>query len=175
MDINRENELLEAAGIVYLTKDNCSFEKNGDFLSLTICSDEEKKYSRVNLHRMFPFDMPYKYISVLDMESVEIGIIAYTDIFDRDISELIKAEIDRKYYVSKINSVTSVRDRFGFSYWKTQSDNGEVIFTIRDAHNSIRLNRENEVLINDIDGNRYILPPLSTLDKKSRRLLELYL
>ena len=49
------------------------------------------------------------------------------------------------------------------------------MFTIRDAHNSIRLNRENEVLINDIDGNRYILPPLSTLDKKSRRLLELYL
>lgn len=175
MDIKRENELLEAAGILYLTSDNCRFEKKGDFLSVTLISDENKEYPRINLHRMFPYDMPYSYISVLDPDSNEIGIISSCESFDSETVDLIKNELDRKYYICNLSSVSSVRDRFGFSYWKAEGPDGEITFTIRDAHNSLRLNKDGEVLINDIDGNRYILPKFDSLDIKSRRILELYL
>ena len=175
MDITREKELLEAAGIVYLTSDNCKFAKKGDFICLELQGNEKKNYSRVNLHRLFPFDKPYNYISVLDSDSQEIGIISDIENFDEDSRELLKHELERKYYVCVLNSVTSVKDRFGFSYWKTQSDDGEVTFTIRDTHNSLRQNIDGKISITDIDGNRYTLPPLDILDKKSRRLVELYL
>ncbi|MBR6807683.1 MAG: DUF1854 domain-containing protein [Clostridia bacterium] len=175
MDINREKELLEAAGIVYLTCANCRFEKKGDFVSLDLLGNEAKNYSRVNLHRLFPFDRPYSYISVLDSDSQEIGIIAEIGDFDEETCELLKHELDRKYYVCDLISVSSVKDRFGFSYWKVQSTAGEITFTIRDTHNSLRENIDGKISISDIDGNRYTLPPLAKLDKKSRRLVELYL
>jgi len=175
MDINREKELLDAAGIVYLNNENCKFEKNGDFVSLTLKSSEETSYPRVNLHRLFPFDNPYNYISVLDSESQEIGIIADLNVFGKECRDLLTRELERKYYVCELKSVTSVKDRFGFSYWKTQSADGEVTFTIRDTHNSLRQNIDGKISISDIDGNRYILPPIEKLDKKSRRLVELYL
>lgn len=175
MDINREKELLDAAGIVYLTKENCRFDKNGDFVSLTVNSPEETTYPRVNLHRLFPFDNPYNYISVLDSESQEIGIIADLKVFDEKTKEILINELERKYYVCALTSVTSVKDRFGFSYWKAQSGDGEVTFTIRDTHNSLRQNLDGMISISDIDGNRYTLPALEQLDKKSRRLVELYL
>ena len=176
MDNTREKELLEAAGIVYLTSENCKFEKKGDFVSLTLfVNEEEKNYSRVNLHRLFPFDKPYSYISVLDSDSVEIGIVSDLEIFNKDSRELLKHELDRKYYICELTSVLSVKDRFGFSYWKTLSNGGEVVFTIRDTHNSLRENIDGKISITDIDGNRYTLPSLENLDKKSRRLVELYL
>ena len=175
MDINREKELLDAAGIVYLTGDNCQFEKNGDFVSLKIKSTEETFYQRVTLHRLFPFDNPFNFISVLDSESQEIGIISDLNAFDEDVKNIIVSELERKYYVCTLTSITSVKDRFGFSYWKTQSADGEVTFTIRDTHNSLRQNIDGKISISDIDGNRYILPPIEQLDKKSRRLVELYL
>ena len=88
---------------------------------------------------------------------------------------MLTRELERKYYVCELKSVTSVKDRFGFSYWKTQSADGEVTFTIRDTHNSLRQNIDGKISISDIDGNRYILPSIEQLDKKSRRLVELYL
>ena len=68
MDIKRESELVDAAGIHYLNKDNCEFERTGDFVGATLRKEPKLHYNRVKLHRLFPFDMPYKYISILDEE-----------------------------------------------------------------------------------------------------------
>ena len=174
MNIHSESELLEAAGIVYLSPENCSFEKNGDFLSVTVKKRDAEKYEKVSLHRLFPYDKRDEYISVLDPDKVEIGIIPSIDVFDSTERELLASELKRKYYICKLNSVLSVRDRFGFSYWKAMSDDGEVNFTIRHAHNSIRKSSDGRIQLTDIDNNRYELEPFETLDSKTRKRIELY-
>lgn len=174
MKIKNESELLEAAGILYLTPENCSFAKNGDFLSVTVTKDEDKVYDKVSLHRLFPFDKSDEYISVLDCDSVEIGIISKITDLGETAEKLILDELKRKYYICKLKSVISIKDRFGFSYWKALSEDGEVSFTIRDAHNSIRTNSDGKILLSDIDNNRYELEPFDTLDAKTRKKIELY-
>lgn len=174
MKIKNESELLEAAGILYLTPENCSFAKNGDFLSVTVTKDEDKVYDKVSLHRLFPFDKRDEYISVLDCDSVEIGIISKIADLGEAAEKLILDELKRKYYICKLKSVISIKDRFGFSYWKALSEDGEVSFTIRDAHNSIRTNSDGKILLSDIDNNRYELEPFDTLDAKTRKKIELY-
>ncbi len=169
------SELEEAAGILYLEPSFCRFEKAGDFLSCTLCREDETHYKRISLHRMFPYDTPYGYISVLNTESEEIGIIRDITLFGDEVSEYLRLELDRKYYVCKLRGVLSVKDRFGFSYWKAISDDGDVTFTLRDAFNNIRKNSDGTVFITDIDSNSYALPPVETLDAKSRRCVELYL
>lgn len=176
MKIRNESELLEAAGIVYLSPENCAFEKNGDFLSVTVTKDAEKiTTEKVSLHRLFPYDKRDEYISVLDPDNIEIGIIPSIYVFNGAQHELLVSELRRKYYICKLKSVLSVRDRFGFSYWKAISVDGEVSFTIRDAHNSIRTNSDGRIQLTDIDNNRYELEPYATLDAKTKKRVELYI
>ena len=176
MDINKDSRLIEAAGIVYLTEENCKFTKNGDFLGLDYDKGGETvKYERVNLHRMFPFNIPFKYISVLNTDSEEIGIISSLTDFGSETEALLKKELERKYYVCELVSLISVKDRFGFSYWKAIGTDGEISFTIKDVHSSVRLDGLGNIMISDIDGNRYTLPSVDRLDSKSKKLIELYL
>jgi len=175
MKTQNESELLDAAGIVYLTKENCTFERKGDFLAVTLKKNaDEEKFDKVSLHRLFPYDKPDEYVSVLSPDSIEIGIIASLDDFGEADRQLLKSELKRKYYICKLVSVESIRDRFGFSYWKAKSADGELSFTVRDAHNSIRTNPDGKIQITDIDNNRYELEPFSTLDPKTRKRIELY-
>ena len=89
--------LKEVVAVRYITKDNAKFERFGDFIRLTVTlpddegKEEEKTYDRIFLHRAFPFDFPYAYISVLDPDSKEIGLIKDVDEFDKDASEMLRA------------------------------------------------------------------------------------
>ena len=176
MNTNNDVRLIEAAGIVYLTDENCKFIQNGDFLGMEFYKgDETITYERVNLHRMFPFNIPFRYVSVLNSDSEEIGIISDLSIFDSETEALLKNELERKYYVCELKSLISVRDRFGFSYWKANGVDREIAFTIKDVHSSVRLDGLGNIMISDIDGNRYSLPSIDKLDIKSKKLIELYL
>ena len=169
----KDKELEEAAGIVYLTPEKCSFSKNGDFLSCTI-KDEDRFYPRVNLHRLFPFDNPYSLISVLDPDSVEIGIIEDAEIFGNETT-LIKDEIDRKYYVCELKSIKSIKERWGSSTWKATDATGDITITVKAAYNNVHKCRDGKILVIDSDENRYMLDPVEKLDRTTRRLIELYL
>lgn len=179
-------ELGDVVSITYLTRDNCTFTKNGDFLSLTVTLPKEigpdgeetggtKTYDRVYFHRAFPYDHPYAFISVLDRESVEIGIIRDLSDIGPDAAELVKSELDRKYYAPVIDRIVSVKERFGYTYWHVISGGHELIFTVRDVYRSITKVTQTRIFISDEDGNRYEIPDTEALDRKSYRKIELYL
>ena len=169
----KDKELEAAAGIVYLTPDKYVFSKNGDFLSLRVV-DEDKYYPRVNLHRLFPFDNPYSLISVLDPDTVEIGIIEDVGNFGEQ-SKLIKDEIDRKYYVCELKALKSVKDSWSSSTWNAVDATGDIMFTVKAPYNNVHKCRDGRILIIDSDENRYVLDPVEKLDRTTRRLIELYL
>ena len=174
-DTKLDTELEEAAGILYLTPEIARFSVAGDFLALDISGKSAEHYPHVSLHRAFPFEMPYKYISVLDPDECEIGIIRNIEDFPGDCAKMLRAELHRRYYVCRLSSVTSVRDRRGFSYWEATADEISVSFTLRDTYNSIRQIPDGTILITDIDSNRYTVPSPDQLDRRTRRLIESYL
>ena len=173
--------LKEVIAVRYITKDNARLEKNGDFIRLTVTlpddegNSEEKTYDRIFLHRAFPFDYPYAYISVLDTDSKEIGIIQDVDAMGEENARLLREELDRKYYTPVIRQILSVKDKFGYSYWKVKTDEGELDFTCRDTFSSLLKVGGTRIFVNDIDGNRYEIPDLEALDHKSFKKIELFL
>jgi hypothetical protein len=178
---NKSNALKEIVAIKYITKDNAKFEVVNDFISMTVSLPDddgkitEKKYDRIFLHRAFPFDFPYSYISVLDIESVEIGLIADIDAMGENNAKLLRAELDRKYYSPVIKQIISTKDKFGYSYWKILTDEGEQEITLRDVFQSLHKVNGTRIFVNDIDGNRYEIPDIEKLDRKSYRRIELFL
>lgn len=139
----------------------------------------EKRAERIFLSRAFPFDMPYEYISVLDRDKKEIGFIRSLDDFDEPERQMLKNELDAKYYTPIIKRIISVKERYGFSYWKCECEFGEKAFTLRDTFRSIvkahTAEGRERIYIIDIDGNRYEIPDTEALDRVSYKKLELYL
>ncbi len=163
--------------IVLLNGENCNFyEKNG-FLALNFKQDDKtKEYTRVFLHRCFPFQKLYEYITVLDDEYGEIGIIKDINIFGEESKELLINELERKYYEQKIETIISLKERYGFSYWAVNTTDGrKVNFTMQDTFRNIIRVDDNKAILLDVDGNRFVINDIEKLPKKSRKKIELYL
>ena len=183
---------LELADVNYLTPENAVFYRTQNgfpamraFLP-PVQDDLEKKedlpnewrdVGRIWFHRAFPFDAPDEYISVLDKENNEYGIIRSVDTFSEipETAELIRNELNRKYLMPTITKIRSLKDKLGFSYWEVETDHGKRSFTMQDTYRNMFRHQENGVILTDVDGNRYAIPNVLELDPRSYRKIELYL
>lgn len=138
-------------------------------------SDGKRDYGRVILHRAFPFDDPWHIISVQQEDGFEIGVIRDLKEFDEETVKLLCDNLDKKYFVPEITKIISAKDRFGFVYFKCDTDCGICEFVVRNPFGSILRISETKIFIVDIDGNRYSVKDTSKLDKKSYRKIELYI
>lgn len=152
------------------------FQTPGGFVGLRY---KEKEYPRVSFRRALPVGQPSAYISVADVENKEVGIL-------RDIAELndaqlriVHAELDRRYYCPLVLEVKSVKDKLGYVYLELRIQGEGKSFdrncAIKDVNKNIRMLDDNRLILFDVDGNRYLVPSLSGLDKKSLKQLEPYL
>lgn len=169
------NEIIKegAASIVRLDKTNSSFSVINGFLAV---NKGKEKYDRVFLHRTFPFDKPWEYISVIDPDNKEIGIIYDIADYDSKTEELLRTELMRKYYEPHVKTIVSLKERYGFSYWTVITEEGRTVnFTMQDTfRNIIRIGDDKAILL-DVDGNRFVVESIMGLDKKSHKKIELYI
>ena len=184
MEINMENNenkneimLEKSARIIRLDESNSSFEMKNGFLTMTVKEDgEEKSCGRVFLHRAFPHELLWEYISVSGDEGKEIGLIYNVDDLTESDRALIVTEIERKYYSPVIKSISALKERYGFSYWKAVGEDGKSFnFTMQDTFRNIIHTGEDSLILVDVDGNRYTIKSVAELDRKSYRKIELYL
>lgn len=105
----------------------------------------------------------------------ELGIIRRLSDFDDETAELLTAELDRKYFTPVIKRIITLKERRGFSYWKVETDIGEMELSFQDTYRSITRIGDDRAFVTDIAGNRFEIVSLEGLDRRSRKKLELYL
>ncbi len=175
----KERTLAEIAETRWLTPENASFSVKNGLLYLSMQQLQggatAEKEQRVFLLRQFPFDLRWEYISVMDGEEHEIGIIRKTELFAGEEREILETELQRRYYAPQIQRILSVKERYGFSYWKVQTEQGEMSFTLKDTLRNIFNLNGDRVIFSDVDGNRFEIAHLKDLDRSSMKKLELYL
>lgn len=181
---------LDLAEITYLTNENARFyltqngfsameavlPKRGDDLESEADKTPVKQdFGRVWFHRCFPFETPGEYISVLDKDGREYGMILKISDLSEDAQRIINAELDRKYLCPVISRITSLKDKLGYSYWNVETDRGEMTFSTHDTYRNIARVGNGMLVITDVDGNRYKINDVAQLDRKSFKKIELYL
>lgn len=166
-----QKSLKDISVTVWLTPQNASFSYRNGFLYVT----HDQKEQRAFLCRQFPFELQWEFISVLDDEQGEIGIIRRVSDFEGEAGELLCRELQRRYYAPVIRCIKQIKERYGFSYWKVTTDEGDVSFTLHDTFRSIIHAEEKRLVILDVDGNRFEIPNVDGLDRKSYKKIELYL
>ena len=174
-----ENKVVneQSAGIKRLYAANCKFGMKNGFLCLELSDGQDvRSYERVFLHRAFPYELPDKYISVQEEENREVGIIYDISQFEESTEALLRRELERKYYSPNIKEIKSVKERYGFSYWKIIDESGkEMTFTVKDTFKSIKHTGDDSITVIDVDGNRFTVKSIRALSSKSYRKIELYL
>ncbi|MBQ9784031.1 MAG: DUF1854 domain-containing protein [Clostridia bacterium] len=161
----------ELSVTVWLTPENATFFMKNQFLYVRYAEKEE----RVSLCRQFPFELEWEFISVMNEEQEEIGIIRNVSLFEGNGAELLTDELKRRYYAPVIERIVSVKERYGFSYWKVHTPAGQVSFTLHDTYRSIIHAGQTRLILLDVNGNRFEIPDTSALDRKSHKKIELYL
>lgn len=163
-----------------ITEENSVFERTeGGFVSLefTDGNGEKEFYSRVSVHRCFPYSDPDRYISVRepDRDGREIGLIEDLNKMSKKTKEMILEQLELRYFTPVIIKIRSIRDEYGYSYWDVITDKGTCRFTFRMGGSNVYSIGKNRYLVNDIDGNRFEIPDLYKLTAREIKLLDLYI
>jgi len=174
--------LADAIDIGFLEVERAEFfQTAGGFTGLRYAGQE---YPRVSFRRALPVGQPGAYISVADAENKEIGILREVAALPGEQLKIVTAELDRRYYCPLVLEIKSVKDKLGYVYMELRiqgaGSEGEGKTydrncAIKDVNKNIRMLDENRLILFDVDGNRYLVPSLAALDKKSLKRLEPYL
>lgn len=162
MKITDEVEFLDAANIKIARN---SFEE------LTVELPDGTTYTNVEAIRSFPLTDSNKYISLLDSEEKEIGIIQDIKQLPRESEKILRSELQKRYFLPKITKIHSLDGEFGVTQWVVETNRGPVTFGMRTRYDVVSL-ENGRVLIKDADGNRYEIENYHRLDPDSMALLE---
>ena len=172
--MENKNRISDIADINYITPENAEFILTENNFVLAKLEGFDG-FKRVHLNRAFPHDLEDEFISVADTEQNEVGIIRRIGDFDSTTAEILKKELERKYFAAKIEKIISHEERFGNSSWLVKTSQGERVINLKDTFKSIIRIGEDRIVIVDEDANRYEIESLSALDRNSFRKIELYL
>jgi len=146
------------------------FGRDGSTLNVQIEGGEERK--KVSLARLFPLGEPERWISVLDTEGHELGIMQDLGGLDTESRRLVLEELRRRYIVPQIQRILSCKEKFEMVEWEVQTDRGTTTFLTRNLRDNIQQPDEDRLILTDVDGNRYDIADVGALDTRSRNLLE---
>ncbi len=181
---------LDLAEVRYLTNENARFyltekgfpameavlpKRTDDLEAEVDLTPVKQDFGRVYFHRCFPFDTPDEYISVLDKDGREYGMILNINHLSDDAQKIIKGELDRKYLCPTVEKIISMKEKLDFSYWTVLTDRGEMTFSTHDTYRNMAKVGNGMIIITDVDGNRFRIMDVNKLDKKSYKKIELYL
>jgi len=139
-----------------------------------------KDHAHVILRRIMPLQQPMEYISVADPENNEIGILKAISDLPKNQQDIVVNELDNRYYAPEVVEVVSVQDKLGYVYMELRLKNKQgkeytKNCAVKDVSRNIRMITNTQVLIFDVDGNRYVISDVSNLNRLSMRKLDAYL
>lgn len=167
-----------------MTPENSVFKRSpSGLVSLTLKNPDGKveEFERVVAVRCFPVTNPDEFVSIREPDSKkkgrgkEIGMIRYMSSMPKETQELLNEELSRRYFTPEIIKITSMKEKFGYSYWDVETTAGKVTFVLNNPFHNIRVLEDESVFINDIDGNCFKIPDINKLDAQSVRKIEIYL
>lgn len=130
-----------------------------------------EKFTELELHRMFPITGLDRYIALMDSEGNEIAVIRNIDDLTPDSRKVVKKCLNEYYMMPRITRFIEMSERFKIWMWTAETDKGTCTFEIRNHLTAIKPLYDGRVLIKDANDNRYEIPDVNKLDKRSQQMI----
>ena len=123
---------------------------------------------------------PNEFLSIREADSKkmgrgkEIGMIRFMKDFPEEQQALFLEELERRYFSPEITKIISVKEKFGYLYWDTETNAGKMTFILNNTFSNIRALEDGRIFIQDMDGNSFQIKDPSKLDPNSYKKIEIY-
>lgn len=132
---------------------------------------EDRSYLSVKPVWASPLSHPGKYLALVDGKGKQIVMINDVAALADDTRKLLEEELRRRYLTPQVTKVVELRYELGVTYWSVETDRGDREFVTQSLHENAQWLGEQHLLIIDVDGNRFEIPDIDALDKRSQTLI----
>lgn len=132
----------------------------------------ERTLLRAQLVRAFPLSAPDAWFALRDGAGKEAGMLRGLDGLDAESRRLAEEELARRYRTPRILRLLAAEERFESVVWEAETDRGVCRFATRNLRADLLEPSPGRLLLVDVEGNRYEIPDLAALDRRSRRWIE---
>ena len=129
---------------------------------------EERALNRIV--RNFPRTNPSHYISLLDEEGHEIGIIEDPKTLDPASQEVMEVALRNAYFIPTIQVIRAIRIDGEASNWEVDTDDGPRSFRVK-SRDDIATHDIPAILIMDTQNKKYHIEDYDELDPDSKTLI----
>jgi len=134
-----------------------------------------RKFENLEPRRLFPLSGLEKYITLLNEEGVEQAIIRDLRSLPASERQIIESCLSEYYLIPKVTKINDRIEKFGVLSFDVETDRGPATIEIRNVIHGLKLLYGTRVLMRDSNDNRYEIPDLSKLDKRSRQMIDMFL
>ncbi|MCL1951293.1 MAG: DUF1854 domain-containing protein [Oscillospiraceae bacterium] len=170
-----EEKVAEKEGLTtaFTPAADCRFYRNErGFLGLALGGTD---YKRVQLSRALPFSDPGRYLCVADMEGKEVAVLESLEDFEDEQRALLEAELGIRYFYPVVTQVKSIKEKMGSYYLDLAIGEYKKTIAVKDISKNLKQLGNGKIILTDVDGNRFLIPDVYQIQKKSLQMLEPYL
>ena len=139
-------------------------------LRMTIEGD--RSYTHVKVVRAAPLTEPDRYFCILDIKDEAICMIKDLSDLPEESQALVYEELDNRYLTAEIQKIVALQNEYGVTYWTVDTDRGRRDFVAKSVAENAQWLGETRLMIFDVDNNRFEVPDILALDRRSQGLLE---
>ena len=140
--------------------------------SLLLKLDGEE-YTDLKIRRAFPLEESDHYIGVFAAEDQELGIIEDPQQLDDQSRQALRDELDKIYFQPQVLAFNSLDEEFGVLRGQIETTSGPRQLEIRGYRTNVRMLSGSRAVIEDVDGNRYLIANWRALPRRTREILGL--
>ena len=138
---------------------------------LILTDAEGRQHANVRVRRMFPITDPDYWITLRDGQGRELIVIEDPALLPEDQRQFLAEELARHGFLPRIHAILSITRVGDALHWRAETDRGVTQFKLENSE-AIRSLGNQEMLLVDEHGLRYLVPDITELDPTSRRNLE---
>ena len=140
--------------------------------SLILKLDGEE-YTNLKIRRAFPLEESDRYIGVFAAEDQELGIIEDPQQLDDQSRQALSDELDKIYFQPQVLAFDELDEEFGVLRGQIETTSGPRQLEIRGYRTNVRMLSGSRAVIEDVDGNRYLIADWRALPRRTREILGL--
>ena len=167
--MSTEKKSTELKQRLFISREDKITAYENNLVTLTLA--DGTVYEPLEPRRLFPVNRASQYITLLDSENKEVGIIRNLADLDKDSCEVIRNSLNDYYLVPNIVRIVSISEKYGTVHWIVETDRGTKEFDVRNRNSDIRVYDDGRVRVRDSDDNRYVIEDFHKLDAHSKKLL----
>ena len=125
----------------------------------------------LRVRRAFPLQNADRYIGFLLANGDELGLLEDPQALDTESRAVLAEELEKTYFLPEILEFRDLGEEHNMIHATIETTSGPRDIYVRGYRNKIRPLSGDRALVEDVEGNRYLVPDLKALPKLTRDIL----